>query len=378
MAEYLQQSQKIGFLIQPTGTHTQGTDDLVGVGTSTNAWENVQTSSATFFPFRAVTGVVAPNPNTHVTTLKEMSTNTMFAESSRLKVESKATLPSVTITAYATPKTLGAMLAGAFQEGQQVTTDPYQKIYSPADAELDFASGDGFLFSVAGTTWTKNDSIGDGWILQNAVVDSLKVTIDNHMGDADTRLAKMEITFIGQKLLEDQTLSNWSDSDNYIFNTSNASTDPFTLDLQFSGETALTDICYRNFEFNIANNIMSDCVASDGYAANLKRSNPEIKVTINIPHNNTTAGYLSMFQSGTPFSFTLENGYGTGIDYFLSFTHASAYLTEQIKTSEGDYIAQTLNGMLIYDVTNGWGSNGVVQLADGYDTLDTNYIDKVT
>ncbi len=375
MKEVLLKHQEVGFLLQPAKPHTQVAHDIVGEGTTIGTWENVQTNTAVFFPFRAY-GDVIYNPNTSVTTLDEMSSTTIFAETDRTKVNSKSVLPTMDLTVYATPQSAVALFLTALQKGTQYTvTSPYKKIIVPNDEEVGFKgiTDTGFLLSVASMGYNGGAGASDGVILQNAIVNSLTMSLVNRPGgDASQNLMKFDIKLIGQKLLENQYVT-FGAKPSYIYNSVDDITDVFKVDFRFDNDALVSGACWREFSLTINNNITSDCIGIDGYANNLKRVNPEITYTLKLPHNSDTFRYLSKFSSGAGLFIDLHNGKTVADNNYFRLLIANSVITAPIKATEGDYIAQQIQGRVLRKAGVGWDE--FLTITDSDVWTDTNLND---
>lgn len=377
MGEILQKQMRVGFLLQPNSANTVGTDNPVGVYTSGNSWDNPQGVSAGYFEMLATVGNINPDSKVENYTLNATGSNSMFMEESRAKTNSKSVLPTIDLEMYATPKVLAGLFGIALQDFSNY--DPSEvsvgKYIKPYNTTIDFTSA-GYLLTVAGGGINVGSGTSDGFILQNALVNNMTLTIPNVTG-GEARLAKVSCQLIGQTLLEGQYLTGtWSSAESYIYNQSEIDYDHFQLDLTVTGNgvtNAYTDLCWRNFVLTINNNITSDCFTADG-ANNFKRVNPEITASIDIPHNNVTVDTFAQYKAGASVSFTLGNGYtagsldgfnGDGTGQYLEIKSTKAQMTANPRSTEGDYIAQKID-LNILKPTAGWGDY-LISLDDNYD-----------
>lgn len=368
--EVLTKTSKVGFLLQPTVVRTQGTNDPVGVGTTTDQWSNVQDASATYFSILAEAGSVVPNANVSSSSLNATGSTTMFAEKERTYINNNSVLPTVDMSIYCTPTVLTALLLGALQSATENTSTPFSKFFTPADTVLDYHNNEGYLFSIAGMGYNDGVSAGDGFILQNAVVNSLRISVSNALGDTEPRLMKADVQFIGTKLLEGQYIPNFTTPETYIFNQSGNTKDAFVLpNISFGGAGDISNVFYKNFELNISNNYFSDSVASDGTPNNLKRANPEITCSVDVPYNESTYQTLSKYKDGTLLdSIRFYNGYSVAsppeVNDFYLIKGNFMVLTENPRKVDGEYFGLNLTSKFL---KSGGSWNLTFRVSDGVD-----------
>ena len=381
MAEILQKQMRLGFLLQPEGAHTNtGTNDPVGNGIlSVHRWGHPQDAAANYYEILGVVGTPKPDPAIENYTLNAISSNTMFIEEDRAKTNKTAVMPKVEIECYATPVVATAIFMGALQQVYQTFVDT-PKIMKPYDNTIDYTINNtnlianystGLLFTIAGYGIQGADApSSDGFILANAVVDSMTLKISNANG-GEERLAKITATFIGQKLTEGVLFSGtWQESESYIFNQNNTESDEFNLALTIDTENKTTVgtktfssgiMCWKDFELNISNNYTSSCMTTSG-AKNFRRGNPEITGTLNLPHNSATVATFGQYKEGALIALNLTNGYAITVNKHLSIDIDKAQLTANPRSTDGDYIAQQLQ-FNVLKPTTGWGN--LLQINDG-------------
>ena len=381
MAEILQKQMRLGFLLQPEGAHTNtGTNDPVGNGIlSVHRWGHPQDAAANYYEILGVVGTPKPDPAIENYTLNAISSNTMFIEEDRAKTNKTAVMPKVEIECYATPVVASAIFMGALQQVSQNQGTASTKKINPYDNTIDYTINNnvtntystGLLFTIAGYgIQGADDPSSDGFILTNAVVDSMTLKISNANG-GEERLAKITATFIGQSLQENILFSGtWQESESYIFNQNDVENDEFNLALTIDTKNITTvgtttfssgDICWKDFEFSITNNYSSACMTTSG-AKNLRRGNPEITGTLNLPHNSATVATFGQYKEGALIALNLTNGYATTVNKHLSIDIDQAQLTANPRSTDGDYIAQQLQ-FNVLKPTAGWGS--LVMISDG-------------
>ncbi len=364
MGELLQRQMRVGFLLQPNSANTPATGNPVGVFTSGDRWDNPQGTAAGYFEILATVGSIVPNANVENYTLNSVGSNTMFKEQDRAKSNSKSQLKVVDLEMYATPKVAVGFLGAALQDIKNIipTTIAGQYIL-PKDDTIDFQS-EGFLLTVAGSGINTGVGNTDGFILSNALINTLSIKFPNVAG-GEERLAKITCQVMGISLDEGQYLTGtWTPAESYVYNQSDADDDSFTLDLTI-GSNVYSELCWRNVELSINNNITSDCFTASG-ASNMKRANPEITAVIDIPHTDATVDTFKQYKDGDLVSFTFANGYtfSDAGDNHFEIKVDVAQLTDNPRSTEGDYIAQKLS-MDVLRPTAGWGDY-LIRIGDAY------------
>ncbi|NCN87253.1 hypothetical protein GW932_05455, partial [archaeon] len=97
-------------------------------------------------------------------------------------------------------------------------------------------------------------------------------------------------------------------------------------------------------------------------AKNLRRGNPEITGTLNLPHNSATVATFGQYKEGALIALNLTNGYAVATNKYLAIDIDQAQLTANPRSIDGDYIAQQLQ-FNVLKPTAGWGS--LVMISDG-------------
>lgn len=355
--EVLNKTARVGLLLQPTTTRTQSANDIVGSGATNNAWTNGQTASDTFYSIIAEAGSPNANANVSTSSLNATGSTTVFAERGRTYINTDSVLPTVNMTIYCSPVVTTALLIGALQSVGQGSPTPTKTI-TPADTILDYKNNEGYLFSVAGAGFPSSAGYADGWILQNAVINSLTLTMSNALGDVEPRLMKAEVEFIGTKLLEGQNVQNFTPQETYIFNQGGDTSDVFgNLQFSFEGGGSINANFWKEFTFTINNNYFSDSASSDGSPNNMKRSNPEMSYSFSFPYNETTYTVLSKYRDGTMIdSLTFSNGKSVGTLGHFNFTSRYAVLTDTPRATDGDFLSINMTARLLKG-SAGWNTS---------------------
>lgn len=273
----------------------------------------------------------------------------LMKEAVRRKNDAYNALPTVPFQGVVTKQTLAAHLVAFFQSVTETGTTPFAKTFLPVDVKVDFANNAGFLYSIATGTYA-----GDGTILENALLNSLVLTIDQN-AKGTQRVAQMSGDWIGNKMNFAQTLSGaWVDT----FYTAtptflNDTTDVFMVDLIIDGATFTGITCWRKFTFTGNNNVSSDCFTTGGKAGNYVMA-PTITYELTIPYTDATYVIRKACANGGNVSLVISNGAGT-TDGQLYFSFPSGYLTKDPEDFDGDYHAFTLS-VEVDKISTGWAN----------------------
>lgn len=297
-------------------------------------------------------------------------------EQNRRVNDSITGLKRIPFSGFATRKNISDHLIACLWDlyGTEGGSPSYTKVFNCGNDQYAFESGEGVTFSIGLDNNHQDDpeSISDGIILENAVIDDLTLECDMMAGGKDKymkmsgnwvgRNMQTEVNFTSAWLNEDgtafsesysPTFYNVGDSPANWFNLSNAT---FTI----GGDNIAS--CMRKFSITINNQLFSDCVTTGGKPNNYKRKRM-ITMTIDLPYNTSTykavKGYkdgdvvvLGTFNNGTVFS-TLGG---------IQISNSVNYLTSQPQVVEGDYWAIRLE-MEMYRPNGGFV--GLIGLSDG-------------
>lgn len=196
---------------------------------------------------------------------------------------------------------------------------------------IDFRGDAGHIFGVV----IDNGNADDGMILQHAILNTLKFSIDmNARGVA--RNLQMEGEWIGNALLREQTLSGipvakptsgyYNDAD--VFGAS-----VFTINgVDYSGE------CIKKFELEIDNKAASDCKTSGGKADQYDIT-PSYIVRLFLDYSAITEKIPKQYGAGGQVVLTFNNDVLADTDGELGFIIPSAYLTKNPYEFNGEFLA---------------------------------------
>jgi len=273
-----------------------------------------------------------------------------FKEQSRRVNDAISGLKRLPFSGWATEKNLADHLAAFFQDVYEASTTPYAKSFSFGSSQYDFAAGEGITFSVGVETNHSNspESISDGLILENAILDSLQLSWEP-LAQGRDKYMKMNGVWVGREIETEQDFSaTWLNEDGTtydaayspsFYNIGSDTTNWFTLP---AATLAVGGVnmggCYRRFEANLANNIVSDCVTTGGKPNNYKR-NRTMSFVIDLPYNTTTYQAVESFRAGDAVVLSSwTNGTAYSSDGGFRIAQPISYLTSQPMVVEGDYL----------------------------------------
>lgn len=343
--QYVNKSAKIGFLQQARGS---------------NHWAAPAAASANFQTINADVGITYDSATT-VDESNASGSGKLMSEQDRLYVDGLSGLPSITYTSVATKLLLAAHLVAAFQKVTEAASTPYAKQISPVNAFVDFATNGGYLWTLAFSP--SGIGVADGIVLENALIDSLEVSIDN-LANGHSQLAMLNTTWKGNEIKFDQTLSGtWvAAPTTAFFNTQSLG---FTLDLTV-GSDSFAASCWRRFSMRMVNNVFNLCPTTGGQP-NQFGLNPELIITLDIPYTNTNYVILGNYKSGDNVDINFYNGAGTA-DGQLNIDFPDGVLIRDPYTFEGDYSAMRLE-VRVQAPTTGFAADCIKYT----DTLDGTY-----
>lgn len=222
---------------------------------------------------------------------------------------------------------------------------------------IDFASDEGYLRTIAIQNYN-GSSTGDGSKLDNALLDSYTLSINNNGSNIDG-LLKREGVWVGNILTPALDFTG-----NWVAPTANPTYYMgFRLDLTI-GVTTYANACWKMFSFKYDRNITKQC-SNNGVATNYL-TNPSVEVTIDIPKTSGNYDLDKKYKEGDNVSFNfyhlVSGTYNTYVNGGIGFTSTSGILKSAPAQYDGDYEAWRL----VIDVTrpNGGFYPNIV-LADG-------------
>lgn len=240
-------------------------------------------------------------------------------------------------------------LAAAFQSVTEAELTPFAKTFVPADdPQFDFSANEGYVYTIAGDTYNDGATVGDGFLLKNAILDTLTVRVDN-MAEGLARNFEMEGSWIGNACSLDQYLSGvWvaKPADSFFHTAALRCKADLVI-----GTVDIDDICWHNFEATINNQVSAECITDKVNNYFLKTI---IDVVLRIKYTSATYKILSSFQAGTNFALDFYNGLGSS-DGQLKFSFTKGYLTDVPKIIDGDYFGLELRARIIKP-TAGWAT----------------------
>lgn len=321
-----------------------------------NHWSAPQAASANFKKVNYDKNVSIPNPDVQIENFNWTAQTGTMLNSSRVFVDSTSGLPSVPFSGVMTKSLMGLHLACAMHTCTEGATTPFDKSFTMANhtGQVDFATNEGFLSTIAGYAYA---AASDGWILQNALLNELKIVIEaNQRGVA--RLANVSGTWVGNNLLKNQNLSgSWvAQPTTGFYNVGSSASDIFAVGMAINllgSALSLSSICWRRFELTINNNVMSDCKTTGGKANNFK-IDPVVTFSLDIPYNSASYTLLKEYtlQNADYCEMTLANSYVANTDGEFAIAIPNFHMTENPKVFEGDYLAHRINGIARDNGTN--------------------------
>jgi hypothetical protein len=305
---------------------------------TSNHWIAPQTAASNFITHPVDEGSVSPDFGVTIDELMFQGSNTLMKEYDRKYIDGISGLKYLTYKYSSVPvQHLAAYLVAFFQKCTEGATTPFAKDISPVNTDVDFAGNNGFLYGIGYSP--SGFALTDLMILDNALLDTLKFSIDN-LANGIKRVVGLDCKWVGNALTPDLTKSGtWVAAPTSTATFLNNKTLGFTLNLVV-GATTLNAICYRKFEFDGANGVSVPC-ATIGGKANNYRLNPTIKFNIDIPYNTNTKAIVGSFKAGDNVSFDFGNGSGTDSGTIL-FTVANAHLTANPLEIQDNYHALRL------------------------------------
>ncbi len=295
-------------------------------------WATPNTREANFktIPYNA--GVTVFEPDVKVESYNTTGQNGIHKEFERVKVDARSGLPKVNFSMPADVETLAPHLGQALLAVTQGAATTFVKTITCAGltGTVDFNGDDVSLFTIC---CDDQASVDDGIILENAIIDSLNLSIDFN-AEGLGRLLNINGVWVGNEMNFEQTIETgtWvdttlvpmGDTDLFSFST-------FTVD---GANWAAQNI--RRFTFNVANNVRSDSATTAGKANNYDIT-PVYTSTIILDYNATTETALKDFQDGKTIVATLDSSIGAATKGNLTITCTGGILQKQPFIYNGDF-----------------------------------------
>jgi hypothetical protein len=309
---------------------------FLAIGSTANQWTNPGLAATNYRTFYITPGSMIPDPNVQVEDLNYTSQLGLHKEVTQRFVNSVSGLKKLPFSMTADRNTLAPLLVAALQSCEDVATTPYQKtIISAFKAGcLDFNGGGGFLHTIA---YKSSSSADDGWILENAIIDTLTLTWD-FLQPGKGKLVSISGVWVGNEFNVDQTHSGtWvattpipiNNADTFSFST-------FTVD-----SVDVSALCVKRISLTINNNVTSNCATSAG-KPNQYDVNPSYTWSIQMDHNSTTEKFLGDFQAGANVDITFVNSIASGTSGHLSIDMPYGRIKSNPFGFDGDYLSETL------------------------------------
>ena len=328
---------------------------FVALGSTSNQWTNPGLAATNYRTMYLDPSSVTPDPNVVVDDLNQTSQLGLNREYYSKFTNSVSGLKRVSFTGIADRYGLAPILVGAMQAVSDVATTPYEKTITSGftAGTIDFAGGGGFLHSFAGKQGASGD---DGWILENAIVDTVTLTWD-FLQPGKGKLVSVSGTWVGNEMNFDQTLSgSWiattltpvNNTDTFSFNT-------FTIDsVDFSA------LCVKRISLTINNNVTSNCATSAG-KPNQYDVAPSYTWNVQMDHNLTTEKIMGDLQAGANVDIDFTNSIASGTAGHFRVDMPYGQIMDNPFTYDNDYLAYSLN---IEALQNATTSPITIYLAD--------------
>lgn len=316
MAEYYLRNAKVGLLRQAD-------------------WATPQAVGANFKTINANTGITY-DPMVTVTDFNTTGTTGIMAQETRRYIDGISGMPTISYSCPVTKALLADHLVAAFQKVTEAATTPYAKNIDPINAFLDFAGDDGYVYTLALSP--SGNAIQDAITLENAVIDSLELTVDN-LANGVEQLAKLNVTWKGNEMNFDGNANGtWvaQPTTGYL----NTSTLTFTLNLTIASDS-FNGACWKRFTMRLNNNIGSDCKTTGGKANNYNIMSPELTFEIDIPYTSDNFTILDAYKAGDNIAVNFYNGTGDA-DGTLNINSTHGTLTANPYSPDNDKSAMRL------------------------------------
>ena len=328
-------------------------NQIVGIKEETisGAWGTPATASSQFKRQYYDVGQTLPDFGKGDSDFEWTGATSEMKEQARRVNDPISGLKRLPFSGWATKKNLSDHLAAFFQDVTEAATTPYSKTFTFGAAQIDFPAGEGITFSVGAESnhGDSPESISDGLILENAILDSLQLSIEPTATGRD-KYMKMNGIWVGRELKTEQNFTaTWLNEDGTtystgyspsFYNTGSSSANWFDLSPStITVNSVNMGGCFRRFEVNLNNNIVSDCVTTGGKPNNFKR-NRTMSFVLDIPYNTTTYKAVKSFKDGDLVTLNRwTNGTAYSSDGGFGISSSVNYLTAQPMVVEGDYLA---------------------------------------
>ena len=296
-------------------------------------WATPAGASADFKTQNWDRGVTIPDGDVFIDDANESGQYGIHKEAEQFIVDSKTGLPKMSFSGRASKAILADYFAAALQVVTEGATAPFDKAITCGglSSPIDFAGDAGILYSVA----IDNTGTDDGIILENAILNTLKMTIDFN-GQGKARNLLLDGEWVGNKLNYEQTLSgSWAakPTSGYFNDTDTFSASVFTINgVDYKAE------CIKRFELEINNNVSTNCRTSAGKAGQFDIS-PVYTVRLYLNYSTVTEKIPNQYGQGGVVACTFLNNVTADADGELGFVIPRAYLTKEPMAYDGDFLA---------------------------------------
>lgn len=325
----------VGILIQPEAVGAATT--YKSTGNNAESWDNPGAANENYRRVFYDAASVIPEPNVKVDVYNTTGYTGILKESDRKSADATTGLKRVTFAGPLDIKTLAFHLAGSEGLVSEGATTPYSKDFTWAgQSGLPDFTNDGFPLHTV--YLNPGASADDGIILQNAILDELELSY-NFLGEGLERYWQISGTWVGYKLLHEQTLSGTPSAGTF---TPSGKTDTFSMTTFTVGGVDYSGECIRRFSYRTENNTSVSCVGSSGYPANYDIA-PMHTTQIILDYNSTTEKLLKDLADNAQVVVDFRSSLSSSTDGYLKFDLKHGVLTSNPYTYEGDYLGVALD-----------------------------------
>lgn len=303
---------------------------------------------------------VVPESNAIVSSFDLTSSLGLVTERARTITDRLSELKRMGFSAPADRYNLALYFVAALQKVTEINSTPFQKVITPLALTTvpNFVSSNVSTGAYLYTLIHHSTGINDAVRMGTAIIDQLNFVVD-FLANGVARYAQINGQWVGTTINENGDPGGTWTNDSGV-NYYNSGT---KMQVNIAGAITASDICVRNYQLSINNNVTSDCKTTGGQANNFKIA-PTYQVTLDIPYNSATYLLLEDYLVGTETTITLTTG-TTGQAGFLEIV-AKGRIAESPLSYSGDYRSNNL----VLNVEQSSGSALTVTMADA---VDRNY-----
>ena len=313
-------------------------------------WATPQTAAANFKTQNWDAGVSIPDPDVLIESVGESGQYGIHKELEMFFVDSTTGLPKISFRGRAAKSLLIDYFAAAFFKVVENSVAPYDKTISAGGltAPIDFKNDGGYVYTVA----IDNTGADDGIILENAILNNLKMTLDLNARGLSRHLT-VEGEFVGNKMSFEQTLSgSWvaKPTSGYYNDTDTFTPNVFTINgVDYSAE------CIKRFEIEVQNNVTPGCLTPAGKVDQYDIA-PVYTLRLLLDYNAVTEKIPKQFTTGGTVLIGFPNSVTPDTDGELKFYIPNAKLIKNPVEYNGDFLAVAIEA----EMKSGGGSSPII------------------